>query len=149
MFVKFLLNDFYIKLICAKILQRNINKHMDYRTLLNEQQYKAVSTDSQYVRVVAGAGSGKTRTLTYRISYLIGEKGFCPSSILLRIVGPIDLNNCQDFINSSFLLLSIKITSFKLLLKPTNKISILYLLIVGRLSKMVLGCVNMCYGLIR
>ena len=56
-----------------------------------------------------------------------------------------DLNNCQDFINSSFLLLSIKITS----LKPTNKISILYLLIVGRLSKMVLGCVNMYYGLIR
>ena len=55
---------------------------MDYRNLLNENQYAAVSTDSQYVRVVAGAGSGKTRVLTYRLSYLISEKGVEPSSIV-------------------------------------------------------------------
>lgn len=55
---------------------------MDYRSLLNEHQYEAVSTRAQYCRIVAGAGSGKTRVLTYRISYLIGERGVDPQSIV-------------------------------------------------------------------
>ena len=55
---------------------------MDYRTLLNEKQFSAVSTHSQYARVIAGAGSGKTRVLTYRISYLIGEMNVDPNKIV-------------------------------------------------------------------
>lgn len=55
---------------------------MDYRSLLNENQYEAVSTTSQHTRIVAGAGSGKTRVLTYRISYLISEMGVSPSKIV-------------------------------------------------------------------
>ena len=55
---------------------------MDYASLLNENQLKAVSTTSKYTRIVAGAGSGKTRVLTYRISYLISEMGVDPSSIV-------------------------------------------------------------------
>lgn len=55
---------------------------MDYRKLLNEKQYEAVSTDAQYARIIAGAGSGKTRVLTYRISYLISELDVRPSSIV-------------------------------------------------------------------
>ena len=55
---------------------------MDYASLLNENQLKAVSTDSKYTRIVAGAGSGKTRVLTYRISYLISEMNVDPSHIV-------------------------------------------------------------------
>lgn len=55
---------------------------MDYSTLLNEQQLKAVSTHAQYARIVAGAGSGKTRVLTYRISYLISEMNVDPNKIV-------------------------------------------------------------------
>jgi DNA helicase-2/ATP-dependent DNA helicase PcrA len=55
---------------------------MDYASLLNEKQLAAVKTPSQYVRIIAGAGSGKTRVLTYRISYLISEKHVDPSRIL-------------------------------------------------------------------
>lgn len=55
---------------------------MDYRTLLNDEQYAGVTCKSQYTRVVAGAGSGKTRVLTYRISYLLEEMGVSPYSII-------------------------------------------------------------------
>ena len=55
---------------------------MDYSSLLNDKQLAAVSTNAQYARVIAGAGSGKTRVLTYRISYLISEMGVDPNKIV-------------------------------------------------------------------
>lgn len=55
---------------------------MDYRSLLNPIQYQAVTSTAQHLRIVAGAGSGKTRVLTYRISYLIGELNINPKRIL-------------------------------------------------------------------
>jgi DNA helicase-2/ATP-dependent DNA helicase PcrA len=55
---------------------------IDYQKELNEEQYRAVSSLPGKVLVIAGAGSGKTRTLTYRVSWLL-DKGESPRSILL------------------------------------------------------------------
>ena len=55
---------------------------MDYRNELNNKQYEAVSSDKQYLRIIAGAGSGKTRVLTYRIAYLIEKFNVHPYQIV-------------------------------------------------------------------
>ena len=49
---------------------------------LNERQKEAVSDQSKHIRIIAGAGSGKTRVLTMRIAYLIEKMGVWPNHIL-------------------------------------------------------------------
>lgn len=49
---------------------------------LNENQKLAVTSEFSHLRIVAGAGSGKTRVLTMRIVYLIEQKHIRPSNIL-------------------------------------------------------------------
>ncbi len=49
---------------------------------LNEEQLKAVTTTEGYVRVIAGAGSGKTRALTCRYAFLVDDLGILPENIL-------------------------------------------------------------------
>src|SRR5512145_1013410 len=55
---------------------------IDYAAALNSQQLAAVTAGEGPSLVIAGAGSGKTRTLVYRVAYLI-DSGIDPSHILL------------------------------------------------------------------
>ncbi len=54
----------------------------DYAAELNPEQYAAVTTEARHALVIAGAGSGKTRTLTYRVARLL-DSGVPPWRILL------------------------------------------------------------------
>ena len=55
---------------------------IDFRAELNDDQYAAVTAPDGPAIVLAGAGSGKTRTLTYRVAYLLTQ-GALPEEILL------------------------------------------------------------------
>ncbi|GEP44123.1 ATP-dependent helicase [Brevifollis gellanilyticus] len=55
---------------------------IDYKAELNEQQHAAVTAPPGQTLVIAGAGSGKTRTLTYRVAWLL-DNGVLPEQILL------------------------------------------------------------------
>lgn len=55
---------------------------MDILKNLNDEQMEAVTTTEGYVRVIAGAGSGKTKALTHRYAFLVNELGVSASNIL-------------------------------------------------------------------
>lgn len=55
---------------------------MDLKNLLNPEQYDAATTINGPLLILAGAGSGKTRVLTYRIAHMIEDLGIYPSQIL-------------------------------------------------------------------
>ncbi len=58
------------------------SRRIDFAAELNPQQFAAATCDPGPSLVIAGAGSGKTRTLTYRVAYLL-ENGVDPRNLLL------------------------------------------------------------------
>src|SRR3982750_2844883 len=70
------------KLVLKRVAVVGRAKTVDYESELNEAQLKAVTTTEGPLLIVAGAGTGKTRTLVYRVARLI-EIGAKPESILL------------------------------------------------------------------
>jgi DNA helicase-2/ATP-dependent DNA helicase PcrA len=78
-----------VQSIESRIIQPDVVPNSDYNhfkvnyiSSLNPAQLAAVVTIDQPILVIAGAGSGKTRIIVYRVSYLI-EKGVDPQSVLL------------------------------------------------------------------
>jgi DNA helicase II / ATP-dependent DNA helicase PcrA len=55
---------------------------LDFKKDLNGEQYEAASCDARYLRIIAGAGTGKTRTLTYRLAHLIARGDMQPNQIV-------------------------------------------------------------------
>lgn len=78
---------------------KNDNYKIDYAKELNAQQLNAVTSIAGKTLVIAGAGSGKTRTLIYRTSYLI-ENGIDSSKILLLTFTKKAANEIKIRVNS-------------------------------------------------
>lgn len=70
------------KVISSSNVKIPDNLKIDYKASLNEMQFIAATMTEGPVLVIAGAGSGKTRTIVYRVAYLI-ENNIPPQNILL------------------------------------------------------------------
>ena len=73
------MKQFYLKKTSKST---RIDYQIEYESALNEQQFSAVTSQSKRLLILAGAGTGKTKTLVYKVARLI-ENGIPPEQIVL------------------------------------------------------------------
>lgn len=73
------MKQFHLKKISKST---RIDYQIEYESALNEQQFSAVTSQSKRLLILAGAGTGKTKTLVYKVARLI-ENGIPPEQIVL------------------------------------------------------------------
>ncbi|MEG2229217.1 MAG: UvrD-helicase domain-containing protein [Bacilli bacterium] len=62
---------------------KNMLKKIDSNIILDQQQIEVIKDESKSLIVIAGAGAGKTTTMTAKVKYLIEKKGICQKDILV------------------------------------------------------------------
>lgn len=72
----------YINICYNWLVSREDVEYLDLKSLLNKEQYEGATTIDGQLLILAGAGSGKTRVLTYRMAHMIQDLGIAPYKIL-------------------------------------------------------------------
>ena len=107
------LNEKYIqqKLKQEKIYFDNMFKKIDKNIHLDENQRKIILTDEKYTMVIAGAGSGKTTTITAKVNYLIEKQNIKDDEIIIISFTNKAVEELKERINKDFKH-KVKITTF-------------------------------------
>ena len=63
------------------LILRKEGDDLDLKSLLNKEQYEGATTIEGQVLILAGAGSGKTRVLTYRMAHMIEDLEIAPYKV--------------------------------------------------------------------
>lgn len=134
------------KLVTEKEYFDKMYEKIDKTIKLDENQRKIILTDEDYVMVIAGAGSGKTTTITAKVNYLIEKQNIKDNEIIVITFTNKAVDELKERINNEFNH-NIKITTFHKLgyeiiknntsLPPTinnNKINILKIIIEQQIN---------------
>ena len=89
----------------------HIFDEVDPNIKLDEEQIKTILTDQDYCLVVAGAGSGKTTTMSAKVKYLIEKQNVNPNNIIIMSFTKKATEELEDRINKQFKL-GAKVTTF-------------------------------------
>lgn len=89
----------------------NVLKEVDPVIKLDEEQRKVVLSDEDYTLVIAGAGAGKTTTVSAKVKYLVEKKGINPEQILVISFTNKAVGELRDKINKS-LKINCPVTTF-------------------------------------
>ena len=128
------LNNKYIdnKLIELKDYFDNMYKMVDENITLDLEQRIAILTDEDYNMIIAGAGSGKTTTITAKVKYLVDIKKINPNDIVIISFTNKAVEELKQRINNDFKIDSLITTFHKLglMLLDNKNYKLLIILII-------------------